>query len=172
MEHIQSSWGCHRSRTQQQKQGKDNLPGISEKICVIKGQLVQEKPLWCFRSAWHLRSQLPYGVGSRSCCFYQALSPVPAACKARTYSALPTSQTCLENPACQDKGVSSPAGLVQSVLGSYVLTQRAQSSLVFLFLGHPTCMSPSPARAGKQPCCWAATALPPTQQQLAQPKPC
>lgn len=35
----------HRSGTQQQKQGKDNLLGISGRIWVIKGQLVQEKPL-------------------------------------------------------------------------------------------------------------------------------
>lgn len=169
MEHVQSSWGCHRSRTQQQKRGKDNLLGISEKICVIKGQLVQEKPLWCFRSAWHLRSQLPYGLGSRSYCFYQALFPVPAACKARTYSALPTSQTSFENPACRDKGTPSPVALVRSVLGSHVLTQRPQSSFVFLFLCHSTCLSPSLARAGKHPHCWAAAALLPTQQQLAQP---
>lgn len=35
----------HRSGTQQQKQGKDNLLGISGRIWVIKGQLVQEKSL-------------------------------------------------------------------------------------------------------------------------------
>lgn len=37
--------GFHRSGTQQQKQGKDNLLGISGRIWVIKGQLAQEKPL-------------------------------------------------------------------------------------------------------------------------------
>lgn len=35
----------HRSGTQRQKQGKDNLLGISRRIRVIRGQLVQENPL-------------------------------------------------------------------------------------------------------------------------------
>lgn len=75
---------------------------------------------------------------------------MPVVCKARTYSALPASQTYPENPAGWDKGTPSPAELVQPVLGRHVLTQRTQSSFSFLFPRHPTSMSPSLARAGIQ----------------------
>lgn len=124
MEQVQSGGGCYRSRIQKQKQGKANLWGIRRKRCVIKGQLVQENALWCFRSAWHLRSQLLYGAGSRSNCFSQALFSMAAACKAR-HSASPT---CFERSACQDKGIPSPTASVQSVLGRHrhILTERAR----------------------------------------------
>ena len=82
--------------------------------------------------------------------FSQTLFAMPAACKARTYSALLPSQTCLENPACQDKGTPNPPGLAQPVLGRHVLTQRAQSPFAFLFPCHPARTPPSLARAGIQ----------------------